>query len=144
MWTLARGDVSLQAPLRTRLQGRGAEIPGIQRRCLGCADLRRDSREGGFGFLAIVGMIGERPSHDEQTPLIHSHLRVVILLEARIRRIFHNARLRVGIVVLVSIARSWHWRGRRPATRATSRGARSLCALRQLGLIFSLLACRTP
>src|SRR5438105_2460650 len=34
-----RGDVGLDAPLRTRLQGRGAEIPSIQCCCLGRADL---------------------------------------------------------------------------------------------------------
>jgi hypothetical protein len=37
--------------------------------------------------LTVVGVIGEGPSHDEQTRLIHGHLRIVILLKASIRRV---------------------------------------------------------
>jgi hypothetical protein len=100
----ARGDVGLDAAFGTRLPCRGAEIPTIQRRCLGRADLGRDGRKGGFRFLAIVGMIREGSSYDEQTSLINRHLRVIILLEARMRRAFHDARLRVSEVVLVAVA----------------------------------------
>src|SRR5207249_4165155 len=96
-----------------------------------------------FGFLAIVGMIGQGPSHDEQTGLIHRHLRVVVLLEARMRRAFHDARLRIGEVVLVAVARSWGWWGRWATTRSPSRRALPLLALRQLVLILRLLGCRT-
>ena len=121
----------------------GPKEPAGSRRRLGSTNLRRDGRKRGFGLLAIVGMIGEGPSHDEQTPLIHGHLRVIILLEARMRRAFHDARLRVGRVVLVAIARSWGRWGWWATTRATSRGALPLLALRQLGLILHLLGCRT-
>src|SRR6266516_4539815 len=138
-----RRDVGLNAPLGTRGQGRGAKVASIQRRRLGRANRGRDGCQRGFGFLAIVGMIGEGPSHDEQTRLIHGHLRVVILLKARMRRAFHDARLRVREVVLVAVARSWHrWR-RWAATRSPPCGALPLRALRQLGLILRLLGCRT-
>src|ERR1700680_2803404 len=131
-------DVGRDAPLLTRQQGRGAKIPGIQCRRLWRADHRGNSSEGGFGFLRVVGVIGEGPSYDEQTPLIHGHLRVVILLKTRICRIFHDARLRVGKVVLVAVTGSWHRRTRWAATWAMPSRALSLRALRQLGLVVRL------
>ena len=97
MQITARGDVGLNAAFGTGIQRRGAEVPGIHRRSVGRADLGRGGREGGFGFLAIVGMIGQGLSYDEQIPLIHRHLRVIILLEARMRLAFHDARLRVRL-----------------------------------------------
>ena len=97
MGITARRDRGLDATFLTRHQGGGAKIPSIQCRCLWRADHRGKSSEGRFGFLRVVGMIGEGPSYDEQTPLIHGHLRVVILLKAGICRIFHDARLRVGL-----------------------------------------------
>src|SRR5437868_13326252 len=84
----------------------------------------------------------ESPSHDQQTALIHGHLCVVILLKAGIRRIFHDARLWVGKVVLIPVARSWRRWGRRAATGATPGRAFPLRTLRQLGLILRLLGCR--
>jgi hypothetical protein len=45
----------------------------------------------GSARLSVVGVIGEGPSDDEQTPLIYGHLCVVILLKRRIRRVFHDA-----------------------------------------------------
>src|SRR5207248_3163375 len=138
-----RGDVGLDAAFGTRLQGRGAKVASIQRRCLGRADLRWNGLQSRLCFLTVVGMIGQGPSHDEQTDLIHGHLRIVILLEARMRRAFHDARLRVGEVVLVAVARSWHrWR-RWATTRSASRRALPLLALCQLGLILRLLGYRT-
>src|SRR5260370_37365462 len=112
----ARRDVRLDAPLLTGYQGRRARISGIECRGLRHANGRGNGSEGGFGFLRVIGMIREGPSDDEQTLLIHGHLRVVILLKSGIRRVFHDARLRVGEVVLVTVAGSWHRRGRRPAT----------------------------
>ena len=96
-----------------------------------------------FLFLTVVGVIGERACDDEQTPLIYGQLRIVILLKAGIRRVFHDARLRVGKVVLIAISGSWHRWGRRATTWALPRGALPLRTLRQLGLIVSLLGCRT-
>src|SRR6266566_2305317 len=51
----------------------------------------------GSATSPIVRMIGEGISHDEQAALIHGHLRVIILLKTSVRRIFHDARLRVGL-----------------------------------------------
>src|SRR6266705_6687066 len=135
MGITASRDVWLDAPLLTRRQGRGAKIPGIQCRRLRHANGRWNGIERGFGFLRVIGVIGEGPSNDEQTPLIHSHLRVVILLKSRIRRVFHDARLRVSEVVLVPVARSWHRWGRWAPTRSAPCRALSLRTLRQLGLI---------
>ncbi len=138
-----RRDVGLNAAFGTGQQRRGAKVASIQRGRLGRAERGRDGLQSRLGFLTVVGMIGERASHDQQTPLIHGHLRIVILLEAGVGRVFHDARLRVGEVVLVTVARSWHRWGRWATTRATSRGALPLRALRQLGLILRLLGCRT-
>src|SRR6266702_7662206 len=131
MGITTRRDVRLNAPLGTRGQGRGAKVAGVQRRRLGSTNRRWNGRERGFGFLAIVGMIGEGPSHNEQAPLIRGHLRVVILLKTGIRRVFHDARLRVGEVVLVAITGSWHRWGGRTATRPPPRRALPLRTLRQ-------------
>src|SRR5437016_12501919 len=97
MGITTRGDVGLDAAFGTRCQGGRAKVASIQRRRLGSTDRRWNGGERGFSFLAIIGMIGEGPSHDEQTGLIHRHLRVIILLEARMGRAFHDARLRVGL-----------------------------------------------
>src|SRR2546421_383159 len=122
MGITARGDVGLNAALRTRRQCRGANITGIQRGGLGRADRRGDGLQSRLSFLTVVGVIGESPSHDQQTLLIHGHLRIVILLKARIRRVFHDARLRVGEVVLVAISGAWHRRGWRTTTPGAAPG----------------------
>jgi hypothetical protein len=85
------GDVRLDAPFLTCRQGRWARIPGIQGRRRWYANHRGNGSERGFGFVRIVRVIREGPSDDEQTVLIHRHLRVVILLKSSIRRVFHNA-----------------------------------------------------
>src|SRR5260370_35901653 len=90
-------DVWFNAALGTRGQCCRAKVASIQRRCLRSANLRRNSRQRGLGLLAIVGVIGKGTSDNEQTPLINRYLRVVILLKARMRRAFHDARLRVGL-----------------------------------------------
>src|SRR5258708_15023487 len=134
-------DVGFNAALGTRGQCCRAKVASIQRRCLRSANLRRNSRQRGFGLLAIVGVIGKGTSDNEQTPLINRYLRVVILLKARMRRAFHDARLRVGEIVLVAIAWSGRWRTRRTTTGATSRRSLSFLALLQLSLILRLLDC---
>src|SRR2546425_9289846 len=141
MGITTRGNVGLDAPFLTRRQGCRAKIPGIQRRRLGRADGGWDRCQRRFGFLRVIGMIGKSTSHDEQTLLIHSNLRVIILLKAGVRRIFHDARLRVREVVLVTIARSGGWRARWATTWTTPHRALSLRALRQFGLILGLLGC---
>src|SRR5258708_32769724 len=97
----------------------------------------------GSARLSIVGVIGKRTSHDEQTPLIYRNLRVVILLKTSMRRAFHDARLRVGKIVLVAITWSCCRRGGWTTHWAASRRALSLLALHQLGFILHLLG-RNP
>src|SRR5450755_4359918 len=97
----ASGNVGFDAALRTGSQRCGTRIAGIQCRRLRRADCWWDGRERGFGFLAMVGVIGEGASHDEQTCLIHSNLCVVILLKSSILRVCHGARLGVGEIVLL-------------------------------------------
>src|SRR5437667_10699509 len=110
MGITARGDVWLNTALRTGSQCCGTKVASVQRCCLGGANRRWNGRKRGFGLLAIVWMIRKRTSHDEQTSLIYSNLRVVILLKAGSGRGFHDARLRVSKIVLVSGARPWHTR----------------------------------
>jgi hypothetical protein len=74
-------------------------------------------------------VIGKGISHDEQTLLIDRNLRVVILLKTSMRRAFHDARLRVGEIVLVAIMWSFFWWGWWTTTPASSRRALSLLAL---------------
>src|SRR2546421_6737711 len=115
-------DVGLDAAFGTGRQRRRAKVASIQRRRRRRADRGRDGLQSRLSFLAVVGVIGEGPSHDQQTLLIHGHLRIVILLKARIRRVFHDARLRVGEVVLVAISGAWHRRGWRTTTPGAAPG----------------------
>src|SRR5712691_3949518 len=101
----------------------GPAYPAGSRRCLRQANGRRNGSQRGFGLLRIVRMIRQGPSHDEQTLLIHRHLRVVILLKGGIRWVFHDARLGVGKIVLVAVTWPWHRWGWWAATRFTPRGA---------------------
>jgi hypothetical protein len=87
MGITTRRDGGLDVAFRTGGQRRRAKIARIECRCLWRADRGRHGLQRGFGFLRVVGVIGEGTSYDEQTPLIHGHLRVVILLKTRIRRI---------------------------------------------------------
>ena len=137
------GDRGLDTAFRTRGQRRRAKIPCIEGRRLWRADLGRDGRQRGLGFLSIVGVIGEGTCDDERTLLIHGDLHVVILLEARIGRVFRNARLWIGKVVLVTVAGPRHGRRRWATTWTMPRRALPLCALRQLCLILRLLGCCT-
>ena len=70
MGITARRDVRLDAAARARGQRRRAKVASVQRRRIGCAERGRDGLKCGLGFLTIVGVIGERTSYDEQTPLI--------------------------------------------------------------------------
>ena len=83
-----RRDVRLDTAFGTGRQCRGAKVARVQGRRLGRADCRWNGIERGFGFLTVVGVIGEGPSHDEQTPLIYGQLYIVILLKTGIRRVF--------------------------------------------------------
>src|SRR5438270_11378470 len=143
MGITARGDVRFDPALGTRSQGGRTKIASVQCRRLRRTNCGWNGLEGGFGFQAIVRVVGERISHNEQTCLIYGNLGVVILLKTSIRRVFHHARLWVGEVILVTLTRPWHrWR-RRTTTRATSRRALPLRTLCHLGFIVGLLGCRT-
>jgi len=54
----ARRDGGLDAAFRTGGQGRGTTIASSECRCLRGADRGRQSGEGGFGFLTVVGVTG--------------------------------------------------------------------------------------
>ena len=70
MGITARGDVGLNVALGTRRQRRGADVAGVQRGGIGRAERGGDGRESRLSFLTVVGVIGESPSHDQQTALI--------------------------------------------------------------------------
>src|SRR5258706_9833228 len=142
MGITARSDVGFDPTPGTRSQGGRTKIASVQRRRLRRADCRRDGLEDRFGFLAIVRVVGEGISHDEQTGLIYGNLCVVILLKTSIRRVIHHARLWVGEVILVPVTRPWYRRRRWTATRATPRRALPLRTLCHLGFIVGLLSCR--
>src|SRR5690242_12074894 len=91
--------------------------------------------------MAIVGVIGEGISPNEQTFLIYGYLGIVILLKARMGGTFHNARFWVAEVVLVAITWPCCRRGWWAAAWAASRPAFSLLALRQFRFILRLLGC---
>ena len=110
-----------------------------QHRHIGHADRGWDGLQSWLGFLTVVGVIGERACDDELTHLLHGKLHVVILLKASISRVFHDARLRVGIVVLVAVTGSWRRWCWRAATRASIRRVLPLRALRHRGLLEGLL-----
>ena len=67
--------------------------------------------------MLIDGMVRARLAHDHHARLIHCHLDVVALREARIRAVFHDPRLGVGDVVLVLVARAGRGRFGRATTR---------------------------
>ncbi len=54
MGITARGDVGLNVALGTGLQRRGADVPAIQRGCLGGAERARDGSESRLSFLTVV------------------------------------------------------------------------------------------
>jgi len=87
MGITTRRDGGLDATFRTGGQRRRAKIASIECRCLRRAERGRHGLQRGFGFLTVVGVIGERASDDEQTLLIDGYLRVVILLKTCVRRI---------------------------------------------------------
>src|SRR5260370_22979922 len=59
-----RGDIWLNLALGTGSQCCEAKIASIHRRCLRSANLRGNGSERGFGFLAIIGVIGKRTPYD--------------------------------------------------------------------------------
>src|SRR5215469_13691231 len=108
MGITASGDVGVNATLGTGIQGCWTKVACIQSSRLWDANGRGDGLKSRFGFVAVIGMIGEGVSHNQELGLIHSHLHIVSLLKSGIGRIFHDAGLWVGKVVLVPITRSWH------------------------------------
>jgi hypothetical protein len=87
-------------------------------------------------------MIGEGTAHEQQTCLVHGNLPIVILLKTRLRRVFHDRRIRSSEVVLVPLTRPWHRRGRRAATWTPPCRLLPLRPLGHLLLIFGRFGCR--
>ncbi len=83
-------------------------------------------------------MVREGVGHYQETVLIHGDLSIVMLIHAFVRAVFHDARVRIGEVVLILVARS-----RRRRLGGTSAGLASglpsfLFSLSQLGGILGL------
>ena len=76
MGITASGDVRLDAAAHAAKVA-GPEYPASSAAAVGYANRRGNGSERGFGFLKSR-VIREGPSDDEQTLLIHRHLRVVI------------------------------------------------------------------
>lgn len=117
------------------------QIASVQRHCIRRADRFWDGRECGFGFLSVVGVIGKRTPHDQQTPLIYRNLCVVVLLKASICWVFHDTRVWIGEIVLVARACSWRRWCWRATTGTPPRHTLPLLALCYLGVILCLLGC---
>src|SRR2546429_836578 len=134
-------NVGVNATLGTGIQGCRTKVARIQSSSLCVADGRADRLKGRFGFMAVIRMIGEGVSNNEQLGLIHSNLHIVSLLKSGIGGIFHDAGLGVSEVVLVSLAWSWHrWRWW-TTTRTLSCLPLPLFPFGYLGIILGLLGC---
>src|SRR6266478_5620945 len=58
-------------------------------------------------------MIGQCVPDDQQAVLSRGDLRIVMLVEALVRAVFHDLRFGIGEIVLIVVAGSWgRWRGR--------------------------------
>ena len=82
---------ALKKPLSRAAAGRRTEFWG-------------QGGQGGFNFGFVIGMVGQRTGHNQQTGLIHGGLGIVGLFEAGVVSILHDARFGIGEVVLVSVA----------------------------------------
>ena len=79
----------------------------------------------GLRFGLIVGVVRERLAHDQQARLIDRHLGVIVLVKALVGAVLHDARVGIGEVVLVLVARPavGGWAGRPPGVRPLCRRA---------------------
>src|SRR2546430_17638675 len=80
-------------------------------------------------------MIGKCVPDDQQAVLSRGDLRIVMLVEALVRAVFHDLRFGIGEIVLIVVAGSWgRWRGRTTSWFAPRR-ADFFFALTQLRFI---------
>ena len=86
-----RGDVRLNVPRFHGRDGGGAEGPIVQGASLGCAQGQWDGVQGGDGLGVIVGMVGQGVGHHQETGLFHRGLGIVMLINAIVVAVFHDA-----------------------------------------------------
>src|SRR5215469_6155309 len=134
-------NVGVNTALATSIQGCRTKVARIQCCCQWSATGRGNRLKGGFGFMAVIGMVREGVSNNKQFGLIHSNLHIVSLLKSGIGGIFHDAGLGVSEVVLVPITWPWHGWGWWTTTRTLSRFLLPLDTLGHLGIILCLLGC---
>ncbi len=123
------GDVGLNAPLFHLRDVVGAEEAVVEGPSLGPAQRLGNGIQGGDGLTIVVWMVGQGVGHDQEAILVHCCLGIVVLVDALGGAALHDARLGIGEVVLIAIARA--------GLRGLRRSATWLAAL-FLGLPFSL------
>jgi len=106
----SRGDVGLDLAGFDLLDIVLAEITIIQRGRCRLAHHRRDRIQSRDGLLLVVGLVRDPAPENEQTAVIDGHLSIVMLAEALVGAVLHDARVRIGEVVLILIARALHRR----------------------------------
>ena len=85
-------------------------------------------------------MVGKRMGHDQQALLIGGDLNVVVLINALIGAVLHDARIGVGEVVLILVAWAWLQAVGFASPRASLGLAGLLFSLPQLGFILGLFS----
>ncbi len=99
------GDVRVNASRFTGSDVACAKVAIVQRHRAGRAQFSRNRVQSRLQFTLVIGVAGECVDHNQETVLIHGDLYIVMLVKALIVAVFHNARLGVGEVVLVLVAR---------------------------------------
>src|SRR5574341_740806 len=97
------GNIGLNAQLLTILNIGFREVTVVHGHRCGSPDFSGHRFQGRQSFPFIVGMIREGMRHDQQTLLIGSHLHILVLVKAIIGAVLHDARIRIGEVVLILI-----------------------------------------
>ncbi len=108
-------DVWCNAALCQSGDGGRAEVAGIQGPRWRCAQRLGQGVQGRYHLRLIIGMVGEGVRHNQQAVVLGRNLGIVMLVKAVIGAVFHDARLRIGEVVLILVARPRLWRFRRRA-----------------------------
>ena len=95
-----------------------AEVASIQRPGRRCAQGIGQGIQRWFHFRLIVGMVGQRVGHNQQTVVVRRDWGIVRLVKAIGGAVFHDARVGIGAVVLIPVTWPVGWLGLRP-TRFT-------------------------
>ena len=99
-------DVGFNATLLDERHRVWAPVTVIQGNCGGGAERVRDTIQGGECLVMVGGMIGQPLPHDQIAGLLDCRLDIVMLIEALIAAVFHDAGVGVGEVVLIPIVGS--------------------------------------